>query len=78
LAERYAEAGHFVPVLGALVLELLACRRGEVADLLRPVLIDETGTWVADYVPLRFRAVRAGLAVLSRGARWRQHLPRSC
>jgi len=30
--------------------------RGEVADLLRPVLVDETGTWIADYVRLRFRA----------------------
>jgi trans-aconitate methyltransferase len=31
----------------------------EVADLLRPVLMDETGTWIADYVRLRFRAIRA-------------------
>jgi trans-aconitate methyltransferase len=31
--------------------------RAEVADLLRPVLVDETGTWTADYVRLRFRAV---------------------
>jgi hypothetical protein len=31
--------------------------RGEVADLLRPMLVDETGTWIADYVRLRFRAV---------------------
>ena len=31
--------------------------RVEVADLLRPVLVDETGTWIADYVRLRFRAV---------------------
>jgi len=30
--------------------------RAEVADLLRPVLMDETRTWVADYVRLRFRA----------------------
>ena len=30
--------------------------RAEVADLLRPVLRDETGTWIADYVRLRFRA----------------------
>jgi trans-aconitate methyltransferase len=34
--------------------------RGEVADLLRPVLMDETGTWIADYVRLRFRATRPG------------------
>ena len=32
------------------------CARAEVADLLRPVLMDETRTWVADYVRLRFRA----------------------
>src|SRR5271165_7296503 len=32
--------------------------RTEVADLLRPVLMDETGTWIADYVRLRFRAIR--------------------
>jgi trans-aconitate methyltransferase len=31
----------------------------EIADLLRPVLVDETGTWIADYVRLRFRAIRA-------------------
>ena len=31
--------------------------RAEVADLLRPVLMDETGTWIADYVRLRFRAL---------------------
>ena len=30
--------------------------RAEVADLVRPVLMDETGTWIADYVRLRFRA----------------------
>jgi SAM-dependent methyltransferase len=34
-----------------------AAARAEVADLLRPVLVDETGTWIADYVRLRFRAV---------------------
>jgi trans-aconitate methyltransferase len=34
--------------------------RSEVADLLRPVLMDETGTWIADYVRLRFRAIRWG------------------
>jgi trans-aconitate methyltransferase len=33
--------------------------RTEVTDLLRPVLMDETGTWIADYVRLRFRATRA-------------------
>jgi trans-aconitate methyltransferase len=30
--------------------------RAEVASLLRPVLTDETGAWIADYVRLRFRA----------------------
>jgi len=34
--------------------------RAEVAELLRPVLIDETGTWIADYVRLRFHATRPG------------------
>jgi len=36
-----------------------ACReaRAEVVELLRPILCDETGTWIADYVRLRFRAV---------------------
>ena len=33
--------------------------RAEVADLLQPVLVDETGTWIADYVRLRFRAMLA-------------------
>lgn len=28
----------------------------EIAELLRPVLMDENGTWIADYVRLRFRA----------------------
>jgi SAM-dependent methyltransferase len=30
----------------------------QIAALCRPVLMDETGTWIADYVRLRFRAVR--------------------
>ncbi len=34
--------------------------RTEVVDLLRPILMDETGLWIADYVRLRFRARRAG------------------
>ena len=29
----------------------------EVSDLLEPILRDETGLWIADYVRLRFRAV---------------------
>ena len=33
--------------------------RAEIVELLRPVLVDETGTWIADYVRLRFRAVLA-------------------
>jgi trans-aconitate methyltransferase len=33
--------------------------RNEVIDLLRPRLVDETGTWIADYVRLRFRAAAA-------------------
>lgn len=31
---------------------------GEIRDTLRPALMDEDGTWVADYVRLRFSAVR--------------------
>jgi len=34
--------------------------RAEVADLLRPVLMDETATWIADYVRLRFCATLPG------------------
>ena len=30
----------------------------DVVERLRPVLVDETGTWIADYVRLRFHAVR--------------------
>ena len=37
-----------------------AAARGEVVALLRPVLMDERGTWIADYVRLRFRARRPG------------------
>jgi trans-aconitate methyltransferase len=33
--------------------------RREIVDLLRPILVDETGTWIADYVRLRFRAIAA-------------------
>lgn len=32
----------------------------EICDLLRPILMDETGLWIADYVRLRFKAVLAG------------------
>jgi SAM-dependent methyltransferase len=41
--------------LGALPELGRSSARAEVADLLRPVLMDETGTWVGDYVRLRFR-----------------------
>lgn len=34
--------------------------RAEVVGLLRPVLMDERGTWIADYVRLRFAARRSG------------------
>jgi SAM-dependent methyltransferase len=46
--------------LGALPELERPVARGEIADLLRPVLVDETGTWIADYVRLRFRAVLPG------------------
>lgn len=42
--------------LGALPEADRPSARTEVADLLRPVLMDETGTWIADYVRLRFCA----------------------
>jgi len=42
--------------LGALPELGRSSARAEVADLLRPVLMDETVTWVGDYVRLRFRA----------------------
>jgi hypothetical protein len=42
--------------LGALPEPDRAPACAEVADLLRPVLVDESGTWIADYVRLRFRA----------------------
>jgi SAM-dependent methyltransferase len=32
----------------------------DVVEQLRPVLVDESGTWIADYVRLRFHAVREG------------------
>ena len=42
--------------LGALPEPDRSAARAEVAYLLRPLLMDETRTWVADYVRLRFRA----------------------
>jgi SAM-dependent methyltransferase len=44
---------------GALLEPDRLAARAEVANLLRPVLADETGTWIADYVRLRFRATRS-------------------
>ena len=46
--------------LGALPEADRSSARAEVADLLAPVLVDETGTWIADYVRLRFRAMLTG------------------
>jgi len=37
-----------------------AAAKQEVIDLLEPILKDETGLWIADYVRLRFRATLAG------------------
>jgi trans-aconitate methyltransferase len=51
--DTFAEA-----FLGALPEPDRSRARAEVADLLRPVLLDETGTWIADYVRLRFRTTR--------------------
>jgi hypothetical protein len=51
--DTFAEA-----LLGALPEPDRSRARAEVADLLRPVLMDETGTWIADYVRLRFRTTR--------------------
>jgi SAM-dependent methyltransferase len=45
--------------LGALPEADRAAALAEIVELLRPVLVDETGTWIADYVRLRFRATRA-------------------
>ena len=47
------------PFLRVLANEERPKARTEVADLLRPVLVDEKGIWIADYVRLRFRAVLA-------------------
>jgi hypothetical protein len=44
---------------GALPAPDRAAALAEVVELLRPVLVDETGMWIADYVRLRFRATRA-------------------
>ena len=44
---------------GALPPAERAPARAEIVDLLRPILMDESGAWIADYVRLRFRAIRA-------------------
>jgi SAM-dependent methyltransferase len=44
--------------LGALAPADRPAAQAEIVDLLRPVLVDETGMWIADYVRLRFRAFR--------------------
>jgi len=36
-----------------------ATAKQEICDLLQPILMDETGLWIADYVRLRFRATLA-------------------
>jgi SAM-dependent methyltransferase len=46
--------------LGGLPEHDRSLARAEVANLLRPVLVDETGTWIADYVRIRFRATLPG------------------
>jgi trans-aconitate methyltransferase len=37
-----------------------AAAKQEIVDLLQPILKDETGLWIADYVRLRFRAILPG------------------
>jgi SAM-dependent methyltransferase len=44
--------------LGALQQTERAAAVAEIVELSRPVPVDETGTWIADYVRLRFRASR--------------------
>ncbi len=44
--------------LGALAAADRPTARAEIVELLRPVLVDDTGMWIADYVRLRFRAYR--------------------
>jgi trans-aconitate methyltransferase len=42
--------------LNPLLAQDRAAAKQEICDLLQPILRDETGLWVADYVRLRFRA----------------------
>jgi trans-aconitate methyltransferase len=44
--------------LGPLPAAERTAARDEIVELLRPVLLDERGIWIADYVRLRFRATR--------------------
>jgi trans-aconitate methyltransferase len=46
--------------LGALPPADRAAAKQEICDLLQPILMDETGLWIADYVRLRFKAVLPG------------------
>jgi SAM-dependent methyltransferase len=45
--------------LGALPAADRRAARTEIVELLRPILVDEAGMWIADYVRLRFRASRS-------------------
>ena len=46
--------------LAPLPLDDRAIAKQEIIDLLQPILIDETGLWIADYVRLRFKATLSG------------------
>jgi len=46
--------------LNPLVPDDRAAAKQEIIDLLQPILQDETGLWIADYVRLRFRATLPG------------------
>jgi SAM-dependent methyltransferase len=46
------------PALALLPMEARAGARDQVAALVRPALCDSGGNWTADYMRLRFRAVR--------------------
>jgi trans-aconitate methyltransferase len=46
--------------LSPLTLADRAAARQEIIDLLQPILMDETGLWIADYVRLRFKAILPG------------------
>lgn len=46
--------------LNPLATDDRAAAKQEIIDLLQPILMDETGLWIADYVRLRFRASLPG------------------